>query len=42
MSPFPLDFEAVTMSSSALVPSAWIIRAGEDFPRLTTCFVLPR
>ena len=24
--------------SSALVRTAWIIREGEDFPRLTTCF----
>ena len=39
---YRLDFEAVTTSGSALVRSAWIIRAGEDFPRLTTCFVLPR
>ena len=39
---YRLDFEAVTLSGSALVRSAWIIRAGEDYPRLTTCFVLPR
>ena len=39
---YRLDFEAVTMSGSALVRSAWIIRAGENFPRLTTCFLLPR
>lgn len=39
---YRLDFEAVTPSGRALVRSAWIIRAGEDFPRLTTCFVLPR
>lgn len=36
-----LDFEVVTASGRALVRSAWIIRAGEDFARLTTCFVLP-
>ncbi len=27
---------------TASVRSAWIIRNDEDFPRLTTCFVLPR
>jgi hypothetical protein len=26
----------------ALVPSSWIVRDGEDFPRLTSCYVLPR
>ena len=39
---YRLDFEAVTMTGSALVRSAWIFCPGEDFPRLTTCFVLPR
>ena len=28
--------------STALVRTAWIIREGEDFPRLTTCFCLQR
>jgi hypothetical protein len=37
-----LDFEIATSAGRAMVRSAWIIRAGEDFPRLTTCFVLPR
>lgn len=27
---------------AASVRSAWIIRKDEDFPRLTTCFILPR
>jgi hypothetical protein len=39
---YRLDFEMATPSGRATVRSAWIIRVGEDFPRLTTCFVLPR
>jgi hypothetical protein len=39
---YRLDFEVVTSSGQAMIRSAWIIRAGEDFPRLTTCFVLPK
>ncbi len=39
---YHLDFEVATLSGRALVRSAWIIRAGEDFPRLTTSFVLPK
>ena len=39
---FSLDFEASTGAGSATVRSAWIVRAGEDFPRLTTRYVLPR
>ena len=39
---YRLDFELATPTGRALVRSAWIIRSGEDFPRLTTCFVLPR
>jgi len=38
---YRIDFELATPTGRALVPSAWIIRAGENFPRLTTCFVLP-
>jgi len=38
---YQLDFEAVTPSGRAVIRSAWMIRAGEDFPRLTTCYVLP-
>ena len=37
-----LDFEVAIPPGRALIRSAWIIRSGEDFPRLTTCFVLPR
>lgn len=39
---YHLDFEVATPSGRALVRSAWIIRTGEDFPRLTTCFVIPK
>lgn len=35
-----LDFTMKTSTGSACVRSAWIIRSGEDFPRLTTCYVL--
>jgi hypothetical protein len=38
---YQIDFEVVTASGHAMVRSAWIIRSDEDFPRLTTCFVLP-
>ena len=37
---YGLDFEATTATGSAIIRSGWILRAGEDFPRLTTCFVL--
>ncbi len=39
---FRIDFEAATDSGRATIRSAWIVRTGEDFPRLTTCYVLPR
>ncbi len=39
---FRIDFEAVTATGQATIRSAWIIRAGEDVPRLTTCYVLGR
>jgi hypothetical protein len=35
-----LDFECVMGVRHARVRSAWIVLAGENFPRLTTCFVL--
>jgi len=37
---FVIDFPAATATGSATVRSAWIVRTGEDFPRLTTCYVL--
>ena len=39
---YSIDFTLATPSGSATIRSAWIVRTGEDFPRLTTCFVLPR
>ena len=37
---FVLDFPMSGPNGTALVRSAWIIRAGEDFPRFTSCYVL--
>jgi hypothetical protein len=37
---YPIDFPMATASGSARVMSGWIIRHGEDFPRLTTCHVI--
>src|SRR6059036_2362523 len=39
---YTLDFLMETRSGRAWVRSGWIVRAGEDFPRLTTCYVLTR
>jgi hypothetical protein len=39
---FRIDFEAATACGRAMIRSAWIVRSGEDIPRLTTCHVLPR
>ena len=39
---FQLDLSVPSLTGlSALIRSAGIVRAGEDFPRLTTCYVLP-
>jgi hypothetical protein len=35
-----IDFPLETPKGASLVRSGWIVRTGEDFPRLTTCFVL--
>ncbi len=34
-----IDFKATTEVGSATIRSAWIVRSGEDIPRLTTCYV---
>jgi hypothetical protein len=39
---YAIDFEVQTTRGSAIVRSGWIVRVLEDFPRLTTCFVLKR
>jgi hypothetical protein len=37
---YVLDFPFAVASRSAIVRSVWIVRHGENFPRLTTCYVL--
>jgi hypothetical protein len=37
---YVLRFRMATGRGDALVMSAWIIRHGEDFPRLTTCYIV--
>lgn len=37
---FVLRFQLTTTKGTATVLSAWIIRHGEDFPRLTTCYIV--
>ena len=37
---YTLRFPLTTESGSATILSAWIIRYGEDFPRLTTCYIV--
>jgi hypothetical protein len=38
---YTIDFTLITEVGAAAIRSAWIVRAAEDFPRLTTCYVLP-
>jgi hypothetical protein len=37
---FEIRFRLTTHKGSAMVLSAWILRKGEDFPRLTSCFII--
>lgn len=37
---YVLDFYMSGAGGSASVRSSWIVRTGEDFPRLTSCYVL--
>ena len=37
---YTLDFEMSVGDKQATIRSAWIIRTDEDFPRLTSCYVL--
>ncbi|NQW99150.1 hypothetical protein HQ447_00725 [bacterium] len=37
---FVLRFPLATEAGNATVLTAWIIRTDEDFPRLTTCYIL--
>ena len=37
---YTIDFWLSTASRAATIRSGWIVRQTEDFPRLTTCYVL--
>ena len=37
---YELRFPLATGQGSATILSAWVIRDGEDYPRLTTCFIV--
>lgn len=37
---YTVDFECVRSERRAVIRTTWIVLSGEDFPRLTTCFVL--
>jgi len=37
---YVLDFDCERYGTCVVVRSGWIVRRGEDFPRLTTCYVI--
>jgi hypothetical protein len=37
---YTIDFEAQGRTGKARIRSNWIIKTGEDFPRLVTCYVI--
>jgi hypothetical protein len=37
---YVVDFVMTTPVGQATVRSSWIIRNGEDFPRLTSCYII--
>ncbi|MHB1309172.1 MAG: DUF6883 domain-containing protein [Limisphaerales bacterium] len=37
---YTMDFRWEREGMSAVIRTTWIIRSGEDFPRLTSCYVL--
>lgn len=37
---FVVDFGMTGPAGEAQIRSTWIVRTGEDFPRLTSCYVL--
>jgi len=37
---YSLRFPMRTPKGAATVVTVWIVRRGEDFPRLTTCYIL--
>ena len=38
---YHVDMPIKTSDRSAMVRTLWIVRSGEEFPRLTSCFVHP-
>jgi hypothetical protein len=36
---YMIEFELRTRAGAAVIRSGWIVRSGELFPRLTTCYV---
>jgi len=37
---YVVDFSMARQGNEAVVRSSWIVRSGEDYPRLTSCYVL--
>jgi len=37
---YTVRFALTTAGGTAIVLSVWIVRDGEDFPRLTTCYIV--
>ena len=37
---YTIDFEATHRGKTTRLRSAWIVRPGENFPRLTNCYVI--
>lgn len=37
---FVVDFEVAGLSGAVTIRSAWIVRNDEDFPRLTSCYIV--
>ncbi|MDP9374189.1 MAG: hypothetical protein M3Q65_17390 [Chloroflexota bacterium] len=37
---YVVDFAMSGAAGQAVIQSSWIVRQGEDFPRLTSCYVL--
>jgi len=37
---YQLDFTLIRGDRTARIRSSWIVRRGEDFPRMTSCYVL--
>jgi len=37
---YVVDFTMKRQGKEAVIRSSWIVRAGEDYPRLTSCYVV--